>query len=124
MEASSPVFDRRARRCSDPQRRERPQTKEPTMEKVARWWACFLPAALFGCGEAGDGAEHRTTASLSNAPPVVATQSGLVRGVNVGSVVEFRGIPYAKAPVGPRRFRPPQPPDSWNGVRDASEFGA
>lgn len=31
----------------------------------------------------------------------------------------FQGIPYAKSPVGPLRFKAPQPADCWNGVRDA-----
>ncbi|KAJ9599104.1 hypothetical protein L9F63_010372, partial [Diploptera punctata] len=31
----------------------------------------------------------------------------------------FQGIPYAKPPTGPLRFRAPQPADSWKGMRDA-----
>jgi para-nitrobenzyl esterase len=37
-------------------------------------------------------------------------------------LVVFRGIPYAAAPVGQLRFRPPQPPEDWKGVREATSF--
>jgi len=48
--------------------------------------------------------------------------TGLVRGVRVRGVRAWRGIPYAAAPVGPLRFRAPQPPEAWPGVRDASDW--
>ncbi|CAK9254266.1 unnamed protein product [Sphagnum jensenii] len=50
-------------------------------------------------------------------------QASQVRGTYVDSTYMWKGIPYAKAPVGDLRFRAPQAPDSWTGIRDASQFG-
>jgi para-nitrobenzyl esterase len=56
--------------------------------------------------------------------PVVEIDSGQIAGEPLdGDMVAFRGIPYAAPPVGPLRWRPPQPVEPWDGVRDATEFG-
>lgn len=49
----------------------------------------------------------------------VETASGPVAGAREGDLVVFRGIPYARRPVGELRFRPPQPPEPWTEVRQA-----
>jgi para-nitrobenzyl esterase len=56
--------------------------------------------------------------------PVVETASGAVVGVEEEGYRVFRGIPFAKAPVGELRWAPPEAVEPWAGVRDATEFGA
>jgi para-nitrobenzyl esterase len=53
----------------------------------------------------------------------VKTTAGVVRGRTGRGVHVWRGIRYAAPPVGPRRLRAPEPPEPWEGVRDATEFG-
>lgn len=56
--------------------------------------------------------------------PMVKTAQGAIEGrVNAAShVASFKGIPFAAPPVGELRWRAPEPPEAWKGVRDASEF--
>src|SRR6266487_1836192 len=61
-------------------------------------------------------------ASGSDSGPIVTTDDGAVRGMTAGTVDEFLGIPYAAPPTGNLRWRPPQPPAEWRGVRDATQF--
>lgn len=55
---------------------------------------------------------------------VVKTAYGDVRGHTNGKGIHvWKGIPYARPPVGEMRFRAAQPHDGWQGVRDASNYG-
>ena len=47
----------------------------------------------------------------------------LPRGVRLDGLTVFRGIPYAAPPVGDLRWRPPEPPTPWFGIREATRFG-
>jgi len=51
------------------------------------------------------------------------TSYGSVRGAAEDGLVIFRGIPYARPPVGHRRFASPEPLDGWADTRDATTFG-
>ncbi len=54
---------------------------------------------------------------------IVETVCGRVRGYEEKGVQIFKGIPYAKPPIGPLRFRPPEPPKPWSGIKDCTQFG-
>ncbi|XP_057610155.1 pyrethroid hydrolase Ces2e-like isoform X2 [Chionomys nivalis] len=65
-----------------------------------------------------------------SASPIRNTHTGQVRGslvkvknMEVG-VHRFLGIPFAKPPVGPLRFAPPEAPEPWSGVRDGTSYPA
>jgi para-nitrobenzyl esterase len=53
----------------------------------------------------------------------VRIDTGELQGTVEGSVVAFKGIPYAAPPVGDLRWRAPQPAPAWTGVRQAAEYG-
>jgi para-nitrobenzyl esterase len=60
-------------------------------------------------------------------PEQVRIETGLIAGAlgtSQPSVRVFKGIPFAAAPLGENRWRAPQPPVKWDGVRRADEFGA
>jgi para-nitrobenzyl esterase len=60
--------------------------------------------------------------SGSGAAPIVTTTDGAVRGTAGTGGEAFLGLPYAAPPTGNLRWRPPQPPAHWRGVRDVTSF--
>jgi para-nitrobenzyl esterase len=55
--------------------------------------------------------------------PIVETAYGKVRGYASNGAYTFRGIRYGASTIGKKRFLPPQEPDPWTGVRDATGYG-
>jgi para-nitrobenzyl esterase len=55
---------------------------------------------------------------------IAQTRSGKIEGEERAGVHVFRGIPYAAAPVGAKRWRAPDKPEAWSGVRKTTAFGA
>jgi para-nitrobenzyl esterase len=74
-------------------------------------WMCLITAMLAASGNAAPSLE--TT---------VHTRFGPVRGTGT-DVIVFKGIPYAAPPTGDRRWRPPESPEPWTAIRDATQFG-
>lgn len=56
--------------------------------------------------------------------PQVKTANGTLEGVTEASgVVSYKGIPFALPPVGNLRWKEPQAPKNWSGIRKADHFG-
>ena len=86
-----------------------------TVSKNAKITAFIgLVISLAGCAEA---TEEFTFASLQ-------TPSGEIRGTVIDDVERFRGIPYAKKPVGELRFAPAQLNVVWDGTLEAFQPGS
>ncbi len=88
----------------------------------------LMRSALVDAKEASaDGKPAGAMGVLKVCAEPVQIDTGLVRGLIVGNSDEiqlYRGIPYAAPPVGDLRWRPPQPAQHWQGVRECFTFGA
>ena len=60
----------------------------------------------------------------AEAADLVHVDAGALQGVTTDGVASFKGIPYARPPVGVWRWRPPQRPEPWQGVRAADHYGS
>uniref|UniRef100_A0A8D2G2K8 Carboxylic ester hydrolase n=1 Tax=Theropithecus gelada TaxID=9565 RepID=A0A8D2G2K8_THEGE len=82
----------------------------------------WLPALVLGTLAAS------TVWGHPSSPPVVDTVNGKVLGKFVSlegfaqPVAVFLGIPFAKPPLGPLRFTPPQPAEPWSFVKNATSY--
>ncbi|XP_023790746.1 carboxylesterase 5A-like [Cyanistes caeruleus] len=80
--------------------------------------ALFCSVAFLVCGAEGQsGAEPEVTIALGRLKGTQENVKGTDKLVNV-----FLGIPFAKAPLGSLRFSPPEPPEPWTGLRDATSY--
>uniref|UniRef100_A0A8B9SK77 Carboxylic ester hydrolase n=1 Tax=Anas platyrhynchos TaxID=8839 RepID=A0A8B9SK77_ANAPL len=77
----------------------------------------YLAPVVIGGASYGNGAEPEVTIAHGRLRGKQANVKGTDRLVNV-----FLGIPFAKAPVGSLRFSPPEPPEPWNDLRDATSY--
>ncbi|WP_437946661.1 carboxylesterase family protein [Sorangium sp. So ce296] len=59
----------------------------------------------------------------SNSTPIINTVEGPVQGVVESEILVFKGIPYARPPVGDLRWKEPQPVERWKETRKADTFG-
>ena len=57
-------------------------------------------------------------------PSPVKVEQGMLQGVAEGGIIIYKGIPFAAPPVGDLRWRAPQPPSLWKGVRICNKFAA
>jgi len=106
----------------------RPATVEQTLLRIGRGnyvgkkvsiaclWAMGAVVILFG------GVEPLHAAATASDSAVVMTDKGAVRGVIGNGVREFKGIPYAKPPVGDLRWSLPETASAWSGILDATKY--
>ena len=62
-------------------------------------------------------------AMAASSPDTVVIHDGALKGAASDGVLSFKGVPFAKPPVGDLRWRPPEPPKAWSGVRQALAYG-
>lgn len=84
------------------------------MKKMA-WTLVALPLLLAACGGGSGGSD----------PLLRNTTLGPIIGASDGatSTYSWKGVPYAKPPVGALRWQAPQDADKWMATRAATSFG-
>ena len=72
-----------------------------------------------GCSSTGGRAVDSDVQSV-----YTTTTLGRVQGLEQDGVSVYKGIPYAKPPVGSLRFLAPEPAEPWSDTLDCTEFGS
>lgn len=93
------------------------------MSGIVRALVLFGVLALAACAT-HPGKLAGVARSSDRSEPVVVAEGGAVRGMEAKGVRAFLGVPYAAPPVGPLRWRAPQPVEPWAGERDATRIGS
>lgn len=96
------------------------QTRRRLKTRTA-WTAACLGVTLMAAGACAQGPIAAVpTPGLSIETHIA---QGPLKGVDEGTVLSFKNIPYAAPPVGDLRWRAPQAAPHWTAVRDASAYG-
>jgi hypothetical protein len=61
--------------------------------------------------------EKPSTNGIAQQPAPVKVSDGMLQGTFEDGLTVYKGIPFAAPPVGDLRWRAPQPPVKWDGVR-------
>ena len=65
-----------------------------------------------------------TASVIARADTAVAEiETGRIAGAVLRGIYAFKGVPYGATTAGPNRFRPPQKPAPWAGVRSSRQYG-
>lgn len=98
----------------------------------SNWWIASLVIVLVLLSPLSNGDIVQPSCLPPSQGPredlTVRIEQGILEGRRVvsaaeGTFVSFQGIPYAKSPVGPLRFKDAEPPEKWDGVRPAYSEG-
>lgn len=87
------------------------------------WVGAGISAMMYRSVDQGRTVTYSDALGADTAP-LIAIDSGVIRGERVDGVDRYLGVPYAAAPVGQNRFLAPQPVDPHEGERDCRRFGA
>jgi para-nitrobenzyl esterase len=99
------------------------RTSHPGRAVLGGLCAVLMVPTLTAAGAQAVDNGPATAAWSPHTAPILRIEGGAVRGAAVSGVYQFLGLPYAAPPTGELRWRPPQPPREWDGVRDATQFG-
>jgi para-nitrobenzyl esterase len=88
--------------------------------------ATFVTAMALTTPATAIAAAATATAAAADAAAAttVTIDTGEVEGATQDNIISFKGIPFAQPPVGELRWKAPQAPTKWSGVRKATSYGA
>ena len=97
---------------------------QPSLRPLRRRWSSAWLLGPIGWAVLSAACRPPAKPAHAESALVVWTDRGPVAGKRVeGDVRAYLGIPFAAAPVGDRRWRPPVPPEAWSTPRDATRVG-
>jgi para-nitrobenzyl esterase len=107
---------------------DQPMKKEAVMSTqrlIARTAIAVILSGLAACTQGQKPADAPPSA-VPPAPnaPIVKVAQGDLQGSAAEDVAVFKGLPFAAPPVGDLRWREPQHPANWSGVRMANAFSS